>query len=262
MRLAGAPDEAAEAARFRKMVWVSLLLHGGAAAVFALGPLPFTDARTPEFRVVEVRMVTIESPNPAPAPAPRPPKPPPPPPETKVVIPEELRQIPEFEPEPEPEPEPVEQTPEPEPEPAPREEPPPQETAPAEEHSLDSALDALRSELGDPGPPDAPVDVAPTAPSTGTRLLSAEEARYVSIVKRRVRRNFVVAPGFRGQPLETQVKVFLGADGEVRDIDITRRSGNPWFDQSVERALRRSSPLPPPPDPGPWPFVFTPEDAL
>ena len=39
-----------------------------------------------------------------------------------------------------------------------------------------------------------------------------------------------------------------------------RRSGNPWYDESVVRAIQKASPLPPPPEAGEWPFVFKPED--
>ena len=41
---------------------------------------------------------------------------------------------------------------------------------------------------------------------------------------------------------------------------VVRRSGNPWYDESVVRAVQKASPLPPPPEAGIWPFVFKPED--
>jgi hypothetical protein len=46
--------------------------------------------------------------------------------------------------------------------------------------------------------------------------------------------------------------------GEPR---ITRRSGNPWYDEGVVRGIQKASPLPPPPRAGDWDFVVLPEDA-
>jgi colicin import membrane protein len=59
------------------------------------------------------------------------------------------------------------------------------------------------------------------------------------------------------------VQVRLDPQGNVvGEPRITRRSGNPWYDDSVVRAIEKSSPLPPPPEAGEWPFVFRPEDIL
>ncbi len=67
--------------------------------------------------------------------------------------------------------------------------------------------------------------------------------------------------GLRREPLETQIDVELDAQGNVLSAPkVTRRSGNPWYDESVVRAVQKASPLPPPPEPGTWPFVFRPED--
>ena len=77
-----------------------------------------------------------------------------------------------------------------------------------------------------------------------------------------VRRNWVLTPGFRTQPLETHVSVRLDAGGRVLgEPKVVRRSGNPWYDDNVVRAVQKASPLPAPPEAGSWPFVFRPEDS-
>ena len=57
-------------------------------------------------------------------------------------------------------------------------------------------------------------------------------------------------------------RVRLSAGGEVLGTRVERRSGNPWYDESVERAIKKASPLPPPPEADEWLFVFRPEDVL
>ncbi len=72
----------------------------------------------------------------------------------------------------------------------------------------------------------------------------------------------MVPPGFRMQPLETRVIVRLDAGGTLLgEPRVTRRSGNPWYDDGVVRGLQKASPLPPPPEAGEWEFIFVPEDS-
>lgn len=90
--------------------------------------------------------------------------------------------------------------------------------------------------------------------------ISANEAAWRRRAKVHVTRNWILAPGFRLQLLKTEVLVKVAKNGLVQSILVTQRSGNPWFDESVERAIRKSSPLPVPDRPGKWTFVFSPED--
>ena len=62
-----------------------------------------------------------------------------------------------------------------------------------------------------------------------------------------VRKSWVLAPGFRREPLTTQVEVKLDVAGQRRGRarEVTQRSGNPWYDDSVVRAIQKASPLPP-----------------
>jgi TonB family protein len=90
-----------------------------------------------------------------------------------------------------------------------------------------------------------------------------EVAGWMRRTRIHVRQSWVLAPGFRSQDLETHVSVRIDSGGRLQGGPrITRRSGNPWYDDSVVRALEKASPLPAPPEAGEWPFVFRPEDLL
>lgn len=201
-----------------------------------------------------------------PQPVPEPiPAPPPPPVVDQVVLPEESTKVPK--PKPKPKPEPKAEL-KPKPEPAPKPEPVAYEDALAqlrseagEEIEYDDALERLRAEAGA-----RPTQVAAVAPGGGgggsPGTLSAEEAAWRRKAKIHVTRAWVLAPGLRSQPLETEVRVKLSALGDVLDVDVVDRSGNPWFDDSVVRAIEKASPLPAPPEPEHWRFVFSPQDLL
>ena len=49
-----------------------------------------------------------------------------------------------------------------------------------------------------------------------------------------------------GNP-EVQVQIRVLPGGEVLDISVTKRSGNPTYDAAIERGIRSASPLPVPP---------------
>ena len=59
-------------------------------------------------------------------------------------------------------------------------------------------------------------------------------------------KEFWTWPHRRGD-LEVTVVFGVRADGEVFGLELLKRSGNASFDESVVRAVRRASPLPPPP---------------
>jgi len=49
--------------------------------------------------------------------------------------------------------------------------------------------------------------------------------------------------------IRCQVEITLLTSGAVADVRVLRSSGNPVFDESVLRAVRKASPLPLPSDP-------------
>ena len=243
---------------FRRWVVASALGHAALVVLLGLSPRPGTRA-TPLPAVVKVNLLAPAG-RPAPRPVPRPvakptpppPKPPPPAPK-KVVLPTEpTRQA---------EPEPPRPEAKPRPRPAPKQPEPP----PKPQESYEDVLASLRDEVGEQ--PAQPVEVAdaralPEAAGGVGVPISAEEAAWRKRAKLHVHRKWVLDQGFRLQPLETEVRVRLGPGGHVLELRRTRPSGNPWYDESVERAIRTASPLPAPPEAGEWIFLFRPEDLF
>ncbi|HRP67490.1 MAG TPA: energy transducer TonB [Thauera sp.] len=172
-----------------------------------------------------------EPPKPAPKPEPKPePKPAPKPepkPEPKPAPKPEPKPAPKPEPKPAPKPEPK-----PEPKPQPKPEPKPaqddymaqrlaQETRRAEEARLDNLL---RQE--------------------GARAAAAGDVdRYRNAIATKVRGNLLRPPGLAGNP-EAIFEVDQLPSGEVLNVRLKRSSGVPALDDAIERAIRRSSPLP------------------
>jgi len=198
---------------------------------------------------------------------------PPPPPKRAVVLPEELRREPKPKPKPEPKAKPKAEPPKPEPpEAKPKAEPPqktpePRPPPPDETPEYDDLLAQLRQEIGEATPEAIDRNAAPGPPgaqpsgSARGQPVSAEIADWIRRTRLHVGRAWVVPLGFQDAGLQVEVGVELDAAGNVvGEPRITRRSGNPWYDEGVVRAIRKASPLPRPPEAGDWPFVFRPED--
>jgi TonB family protein len=158
------------------------------------------------------------------------------------------------------------QPPKPKPKPAPALKPPEKELDYAD------ALDSLREELGEPadeGEAPDPELLASVKPSRGPAGMGGTGdpldpliAAWIKRVKLHVSRAWVLEPSFKRQIIEAEIRVTLDASGRVLAVDVQRRSGNPYYDESVVRAIEKASPLPAPPEDGDWAFVFTPQDVL
>ncbi|MCL4684777.1 cell envelope integrity protein TolA [Myxococcota bacterium] len=239
------------------------------------------------------RVVRAAAPSAAPAelaqPVPAPPKPAPPAPEPaprEAVLP----RTPEpaapkkpkerARPDPEPKPPPVKPAAKaappraPTPPAAPPRAPTPPAPPPRREESYDDVLAGLRAERGEVRPTRvdrAGVQTASAAGVSGAtgatgagvagagERIDAEVAVWLRAAKYHVEQAWIMPPGFEREPLRTVVRVRLDAGGRVLgEPRVQQRSGNPWFDESVVRAIEKANPLPPPPDAGDWPFEFTP----
>jgi TonB family protein len=246
--------EATRRREFRRMVVVSGVAHIGAVVLAMALPAP---AAVRPAGVITVDLVAAppsagRRPAPAPAPAPEPPAVRPKPKPKQTVLPKK----------------PTDRASKPKPKPK---KPSPRrevflEPEAKQEKSLEELMAEMRGESGEPTP--EPVETAKTAaPSAAAssgpgQPVSPQMRDWIRRTKVHVQRSWVVAPGFRMQDLETHVIVDLDAAGNVRGTEIARRSGNPWYDESVVRGIQKASPLPPPPEAGDWPFVFAPEDAF
>lgn len=247
---------------FRRLITISLVFHAFAFLILMWDPIPRRLPAMPA--VVQVQFVApptdsgktmppAPKPEPKAAPAPAP-KPKPKPVVKKVVIPEKPKPL-ATKPKPKPEARP-EPKPEPKPKPAAKPEPKP-------EADYEDVLAQLRSAQGEtavkPKAQAGPVPVAGSS-SAGVRL-SPEEAAWLSRVRVHLRQSWVLAPGFRLQPLSAQVRVRLDARGNViGEPRVERGSGNPWYDDSTLRAVQKASPLPAPPASGTYIIEFRPEE--
>lgn len=81
------------------------------------------------------------------------------------------------------------------------------------------------------------------------RAGSKADPSYVNKIRAKIRSNIVLPPGIQGNP-DTIFDVVQFPTGEVRELKLRKSSGYPALDQAVERAIRKSSPLPLPDSPG------------
>lgn len=232
---------------FRLELTISIAAHIGLLVLLLFRPTPSAVSLP---GVVSVELVAAP---PAPAAAPAPVAVPPPPVAKKVVLPAQPK------------------TPKPKPKEVAKklvEKPPPPERI---EQDYSDVLEQLRTAAGEeaPTPVEQPQPQPQPAPlATGTaggrgQLASPEVVAWVKQAKIHVRRAWILPPGFRSQSLEAHVLVDLDAAGNVIGTpEIVRRSGNPWYDEGVVRAIRKASPLPPPPAADEWAFVFVPGDSF
>jgi colicin import membrane protein len=82
------------------------------------------------------------------------------------------------------------------------------------------------------------------AQAASQRLMSDAIGRISSHIRRFV----VMPPDVVGNP-QAEFEVSLIPTGEVLNVKLSRSSGNPAYDNAVERAIRKASPLPLPTDP-------------
>ena len=70
--------------------------------------------------------------------------------------------------------------------------------------------------------------------------------RFIGAIRDKIRGKANVPDTVTGNP-EVVVRIRVLPGGEVLDIAITKRSGNPAYDAAIERGIRSASPLPVPP---------------
>jgi colicin import membrane protein len=229
--------EDARRREFRRLLAYSGVAHLALLLVFSFSPRPGGTALP---AVVRVDLVAAAPGTAKSAPSkPAPPKPVAKPKPKKTVLP--------AQPKPLAKPEPVTK-------PKPAAEP---------EVEYDDLLAKLREEAGEGGEPTAVAGANIGQPGGGRGILvSPEVMAWMRSAKIHVTRAWVLSPGFRTQALSTEIRVRLSASGEVLGTRVVRRSGNPWYDESVERAIQKASPLPAPPEADEWLFVFRPTDVL
>lgn len=197
--------------------------------------------------------------------------PPPPPPEPQVKP--EPRPQPRVEPKPEPlppkkpdiaikeekkkpepkKPEPKPEPPKPEPKkPEPKKPEPKPEAKPAPKFDFDKELAKETSQLRSSAKAAASAQQLANAAAAEAEQRASSNKRgmadYANKIRVKIRSNITLPPGIQGNP-EAVFEVSQLPTREVLSVKLKRSSGNPALDEAIERAIRKSSPLPSPDDP-------------
>jgi len=190
---------------------------------------------------------------------------PPPPPEVK---PEPPKPVPKVEPKPEPlpvkkpdivikeekkKPEPKKVEPKPEPKPEPKKLEPKLEPKPEvkPQPKVPDFSKELSRETSDLNPRSNTQHLANAAAAESEQRASSNKrglADYAAKIRGKVKGNVSLPPSIQGNP-EAIFVVNQLPSGEVLDVKLKRSSGNTALDDAIERAIRKSSPLPKPDDP-------------
>lgn len=243
--------------------WASAALAAGMHVVLAVFLIYGVRWQNRPVESLEVELVREVPAPPAPKPAPVVEQPPPPKPEPKPE--------PKVEPKPLPKPEPKPAPPPPKPDialkekekPKPKEPPKPdpreverkrlERQMEEERRRMQAALDRetdrletekLKQELEREQRELADRRTAQAAASARDKAL----ASYVDRIRSKIRGNIVKPAELKGNPVAVFDVVQL-PDGQIIDITKVKSSGNAAWDDAVERAINKSSPLPKP-DPG------------
>lgn len=237
---------------------LALLMH-----LLLVGVLVFS-VRIPS-RAPEV--VTVELWEPPPAPQPKPvveaPKPPPPPPPAPAPKPEPVPEVKKpdiaIQKKPEPKPKPPPPKPEPKPEPKPKPKPPPPKPAPPKrdvefEKRLREQLAMEQKQLQDEQRAAEQArqerDLKALIARQQAAATSKALATWTDKIRQVIRSHIIYdLSRIQGNP-EAIFDVTLLPTGEVLDVKKVKSSGNPGYDDAIERAIAKSSPLPKPDSPG------------
>ncbi len=190
-----------------------------------------------------------------PKPAPKIVPPPPPKPVPKVVPPPPPKPAPKPEPKPEPRIEKpdiaVKAPPKPKPKP-----PPPKPVAKPEPKPAPPKDDEFRKQLQAQLAREEAAISAQRQDAELRQLLAANAASerskalasWVDKIRAKIRGNIVLPPVINGNP-ESRFEIVLLPTGEVLNVNKKQSSGHAALDDAIDRAIRKSSPLPKPDDP-------------
>jgi TonB family protein len=117
---------------------------------------------------------------------------------------------------------------------------------------IEKALDAIRSKIQSmpKQPPAASGPTAKTERPSGQSDVTGNMDPYYTEIWAKIRGHWAMPAGILPKrQIETVINARILRNGAVVDVGFERRSGNRYFDESAERAVKKASPLPPLP---PW----------
>lgn len=181
----------------------------------------------------------VVEPKPLPKVEPPPPPPPAPKPEPRIEKPDIVEKAPPPKPKPAPKPE----AKKPEPKPVAKPEPLKPRVTEAEKRMREElareqaslALDRERQLIAE----QLKRESAQASAAASARALEG----WIAKIRGKIRGNIVLPPDIKGNP-EAIFDVVQLPTGEVLSVKLRRSSGHPGYDQAVERAILKSSPLP------------------
>jgi colicin import membrane protein len=224
-----------------RSVILAIVVHAALFAIVLVGVR--WQSRSPDVVSVElwdtppepaVEPQKVEPPPPPPKPAPKVEAPPPPKPEPKVEKPEIVEKAAKPKPKPKPEPK-VEAKAKPKPKPDPAFEKQLRAEAAAEQKQL-TEQNRVREERA-------------LAQQLAAAARNKEIQGWTDKIRAKIRGNIgMLPPELTGNP-EAIFDVVILPTGEVLSVRMRKSSGHPGYDAAVERAIRKSSPLPKPDQP-------------
>ena len=115
-----------------------------------------------------------------------------------------------------------------------------------EEKTVDAAIERIRKRvtIGSAGAVETEESGTGGA-SSG--FMSLKHKMYYNLIWQRIRDAWVLPEGVLGgrKDLETIIAIRIGRDGQIVDIQVEKRSGNSYLDESALRAIEKANPLPP-----------------
>jgi len=183
--------------------------------------------------------VVVEPPKPAPVLEPEPPKPEPVIEKPEIAIKQPPPPPPKPEARPKPKPEPVAK---PKPKPEPKVDPMAKAREQQAQRKMQQELAQEQLALASDQEKQKIRDqLARDAAASHSKALD----EYIARIRAKVRSNWILPLELKGNP-EATFNVVQLPNGEVLSVQLVRSSGIPAYDQAVERAILRSSPLPKP----------------
>ncbi len=131
--------------------------------------------------------------------------------------------------------------PKPEPKPVPKVEPKPE----PDKASRQLMTDALKRETAQIEERKADQELAQIKAAQATSARSKATADYIGRIRGKIKGNIVLPPDIKGNP-EAIFDVVQLPSGEILSVKLKKSSGHAAYDNAVERAILKSSPLPRP----------------
>ena len=108
-------------------------------------------------------------------------------------------------------------------------------------------VDDLKKNRPEPKAEEKPVEPEEELELTFAEQLDADQ--HIAAIQKHIHGNWEIPPGLKGvEELSTLIEIKVDADGSLRSINVTKPSGEPFYDQAAIRAVRKAVPLPMPTD--------------